>query len=95
MKQYIELNDALMWMEMQIRNCADPDDKKVLQKVASKLITFPKADVRENIHAEWVSIQSPNLITGKPMLIHYCSHCKTVGNPNKRFCSECGAQMTT
>lgn len=93
--QYIELNDLLMWLEMQIRNCADPDDRKLLQKITRKLITFPKADVREVIHAEWKCVQTRSLLTNEPMRIHYCSHCKTVGNPNKDYCCECGAQMHT
>lgn len=55
----------------------------------------PAADVRENIHAEWLHVQLPLPLSDSSKSCVQCSNCLTHWDEDCefRYCPYCGAQM--
>lgn len=89
---YANKEDLIMYLDQQIR-VAKGDGKKALQDVIKKVIAMPAADVRTNTRGHWQKAEVRSMFDGKGVSFWYCSNCRTIGEPHKRFCCECGAIM--
>lgn len=49
----------------------------------------PAADVRENIHGEWIKDEKMSIVFD----VYRCSRCSADGEPRYKFCLNCGADM--
>lgn len=91
-EQYINKGDLIRWLDGEIKQ-ATKENKKALTALAQKVITMQEADVRKNEHGFWQRSECRSMFDGKGIVVWHCSCCRTVGQPHKRFCSECGALM--
>lgn len=73
-KHYVDLNQIIDHLE----------DEWGYEGMREELYEIPPADVRENIHGEWID---------KGSLSCRCSNCGCKSSKESKFCSECGADM--
>ena len=57
--------------------------------VMENIKAIPNADVRENIHGEWIKDEKMSIVFD----IYRCSRCSADGEPRYNFCPNCGAKM--
>lgn len=63
---------------------SDSTDKALYNFAHNTLICCPSADVRENIHGEWIDNENGTFT---------CNKCGEIVCCNGKFCCECGADM--
>lgn len=90
---YADKEKIIRWLDQEIRT-SKGDRKKALQDVSKELIAMPAADVKPNIHAQWLKADVRSMYDGKGVKLCYCSNCRTIGNGIDDFCGKCGASMT-
>ena len=85
MIEYIKRDDAIH----ALLSPSITTDAVAIMNIATALIRIPVADVRENVHGEWVEETDRHL--------HWhCSHCGYVIGVLKMdsdYCPHCGSQM--
>lgn len=82
MIEYINRDDA-------IHDLLSPSittDAVTITNIAAALIRIPVADVRENVHGEWID-------TGSGEECSVCHEIQYGYDSGRRFCANCGAQM--
>lgn len=83
MSKYVKVEDVLALKRMSIR-----DNLSIYSIDAYKVEMMPAADVRENVHGEWVVFNGG----------YICSKCRENGkikvkNVASHYCPDCGADM--
>lgn len=95
MSDYISREQLINEWSALCRHYAMPDCN--LHKRAFK--EFPSADVRENIHGEWIVREdNTSFVKQIPRRWVECSHCGwsfSYDRIHDDFCSKCGADMKT
>ena len=92
MSRYIDADALIFKLKTQDYSCAPdtledwtPEDMTKCE--IADIEHAPTADVRENVHGEWLDHQNGRWIYAK------CSICGTIHDTKTNFCPNCGAEM--
>lgn len=92
MSDYISREKAKFWIDKHIKKlspfCTLDKEIKLIEQFDNDI---PSADVRENIHGEWIV----NMNHERGIRTCTCNRCGTrkIAYKNPNFCSNCGADM--
>lgn len=90
-KKYIDADALITCMKENCDTWKNDDMRRGFRECARIIFDMPAADVRENVHGEWLYQELiPNDITGT--MHGECSVCHKVRIIDK-FCPNCGADM--
>jgi hypothetical protein len=88
MSEYIKRDDAIH----ALLSPPITTDAVAIMNIAAALIRIPVADVRENVHAQWILVDD-----GTYLAYWECSNCHNEcyveGEMRMKYCPACGAIM--
>ena len=100
MSDYIKREDAIRKLVTIINESDMPEDwHRGLSVAISNLYRVPSADVVEVRHSKWIRHENPRYEYDRENgyldagVSYTCLECGEYGNPSKKFCSNCGADM--
>ena len=91
MARYIDVDEFKKWL---VEYSITDSEREESRQIGIWVDAFPVADVRENVHGEWINAYPD--IEPNPMLMYgICSECgfKQSISDKLNFCPNCGADM--